>query len=546
MLAAAAAASPWLVLTAAGPALALWRQSIPFAVADKAGLPLFGVAIGGALVLMLVAARFTRTTRVLATVGLWLALVAVSFPSGWTIFEADVVLNASVVVVAVAIGLLAACWMIGRRFAKATFVAASAVSVVSLAALLSALTMLPHPSAASTSAAKGSNRPNIYQFVFDGFATEAFPAQQQADAFPGFTFYPKHRVNYVATDASLPSLFTGRVFEGGSFRAFQAEARGGGYRTELAEAGYQVSLYTPDRNRFWWLDAADIPTTAQDLSRATHDPAGWRSLLQTGLIEASPPGVRRLMLLGTRRLWRWSDYNSYKQSLPLFERFLADEASRPARGQYVYFHLMVPHPPYRYGPHCERAKIGYLAQSGCAVTMMRRAVEALRKQGKLQNALVILQGDHGFHAEESDLPPRRENMPAEVRQKLLDINDSFSPDAIVRRTRALLLIHRPGAPLVALKTSGLKTQMIDIAPTVGEVAAVKSAGWIGRSVFTSDAEARDWHFFGGVTSKTGLFRERLGRDTDKGRIAHIVVDRNARWRVAPDVIANGSGTIAGR
>lgn len=539
----AAGASPWLALIWAGTGAAALRGNVPFSVTPA------GWAMAFALGLV-IAAPFAWVSRDRARLALWSASIALLMlaclsltPAGWSIHEADTVLSPGWPVALVVLLFAAALWWEARRSPRIVTRSGIATGLISLVVLSAGAVWGARPPPLPV--ATGNSGPNIYQFVFDGMRSDMFDPAREAAAFPGFSHYPDNRANYVATDASLPSMFTGRFFEGGSFRAFQAQARAGGYRTALANAGYRASLYTPDRNRFWWLDTVHNPVTAQDMRRAVNDPSGWKMLLQTGLVEAAPPGLKRPFLEMTRLWWRWGVYNSYKQETGLLDRFLIDEAKRPPRGQYVYFHIMIPHPPYSLDADCRPAKTDYTTLAGCTRTMMRRIAQTLAKQGKLESSLVIFQGDHGFHADESNLPPTREAMPVTVRRKLLSINDSYKPDALIQRTRAMLVLHRPGAG-GPLTVEPERSQLIDIAPTVAEAAGLNARGMVGRSLLRDNPQPRDWHFFAGVTSKTGLFRTRLGRDTDRGRIAHAVISGSGRWTLRPDIVVRGDGKLSGR
>ena len=176
---------------------------------------------------------------------------------------------------------------------------------------------------------------------------------------------------------------------------------------------------------------------------------------------------------------------------------------------------------------------------------MQRIVATLDRMDRLEGSLVIFQGDHGFHAKESDLTDIREPMPRAVRARLSELRDSYDPDAMLQRSHALLLVHQPGAS-GPLRVDMRRSQLVDIAPTVAKVAGLKPWRGVGISLFRPDDPERPWHFFAGITRKHGLFRKRLGRDTDQGRIAHISVDGRGGWIVHPDIVAAGPGRIPGR
>lgn len=87
-------------------------------------------------------------------------------------------------------------------------------------------------------------------------------------------------------------------------------------------------------------------------------------------------------------------------NLKQFDQLLADEAARPARGQYVYYHAMIPHHEFMLDERCEPitpagdAKT-YLGFVRCANLMIERLVQTLARLGRLDDALVIVHSDHG-------------------------------------------------------------------------------------------------------------------------------------------------------
>lgn len=536
-----AALLPVIIVLVATPMRIYGGHAGDFGLRPVALAAPFGIAMVAALAVLFFI-RSERRAAILTAIG-FLVLAASFMPgSDWTPFASDTEVRLSPGVAIAEIAIVAGLILAVRKFSRALLIAGAMTSAVLLIAspvmLVLAQDRAPQR---PTPPKRVSGRPNIYHFIFDGFSTRAFTgalARRTTPALDGFILYANNRANYLATDASLPSLFTSSFFTGGPFRDFQARAREGGIRRVLQQHGYTVTTYTPDRNRFWWFAHADRAVTAQDLGRAKADPDGTRLLLQASLIRSSPAGLRFGMLLLTRQAMPWSAYNIYKQDLTLFDRFLSDEARRPARGQYVYFHIMLPHPPYRYDAACRnaaRAEARYTSQAGCAALMMRRVVAHLRKQGRLDDAMIIFQGDHGFHSEESNLPPEHVAMPAAVRQKLDSMRDSFDADALIQRSHALLLMKPPGKPATALRISEAPTQLIDVAPTIAKAGGFSM---IGAGMPVSDlaeGQSRAWHFFAGITRKHGLFRKRLGRDTETGRLAHVSLN-GRRWRIHPDIV----------
>jgi len=538
-----AAALPAIVLFVAIPTWVHATHAAEFELQPGAlSLPM-GIGLLTALPLAMLAGG-SRGSAILSAIGLVFLTAALLPGSDWMPFDSDTTVRTSLVMAALQLVIVMAVIVAVRRHARPLILAGALTSVALLAGSAALLLLNPaHAVPPGQRSKPAVDKPNIYHFIFDGFSSRVLTGERLRAAKPmlaGFTFFPDNRANYFATDASLPSMFTSSFFQGGAFRDFQARAREGGFRKALQDAGYSVTTYTPDRNRFWWYAHSDAAVTAQDLGRARHDGDGSRLLLQASLVRASPIGTRQAVLWFTRKAMPWTAYNRYKQDAAMLDRFLEDEAERPARGQYVYFHIMVPHPPYLRDGRCQKVGKGrasYTSQADCALTMMRRVVDRLRALGKFDGAMIIFQGDHGFHSDESNLPPEHVPLPETVRQKLDAMQDSFGADALMERSQTLLVVKRPNAALGPLRISPARTQLIDIGPTIAGAADVRSSG-LGLSVFSPEASrARDWHFFAGITRKHGLFRKRMGRDTEDGHIAHISLDGSGRWHIHPDIVA---------
>jgi len=113
---------------------------------------------------------------------------------------------------------------------------------------------------------------------------------------------------------------------------------------------------------------------------------------------------------------------------------IADEAERPARGQYVNGHFLLPHLPSVLSAECEyqpkrhvRSHVTLVAQSMCTVTKLTEFVGALRRLGRFQDAMIIIHADHGTLRRERPLLlvkyPRREAEPFEIAPHVVQLAD---------------------------------------------------------------------------------------------------------------------------
>lgn len=379
-------------------------------------------------------------------------------------------------------------------------------------------------------------RPNVYHILFDGFATPAFaPALKKgmADDLSGFILYRRNRANYLATDASLPSLLSGQFFTGGDFELFQRQARDGGIRAALKAQGYSVATYTPDRNRFWHFASADRVTTNQDLARERFDPSGAISLGQMSIVSCMPPFLRKPALFLLRLIVPDSGYRKYKQySVDLIDRFLADEARRPASGQYVYIHILLPHPPYRYNAQCtlERGTASYKSQAVCATMQMVRIAKRLREVGHFDRSLILFHSDHGFDRARSGLESGRANLPRPVTAAIVKSGEQFTPQEIMERAQALLIVKPVGAARHPLHISCAPTQLVDIPATIADAVGLNVKSGRGVPFRTlANTSPRVWHLFTGLQKQGGLFQP----NHDGAGIAHIAREAGGRWQVYP-------------
>lgn len=496
-----------------------------------------------------------RTAAAWFLAGLFILLSYALFPTQWHLLASTEELRWSWPQAAAQAALFLALFLIWRRAPPARIIAIAvpiiiAVTLGSGARLYAAEHDRGNDSATTKEAAERQRlaiaRPNIYHFVFDGYSSLAFPHAVRDPglqaAFTGFTVFPDNLANYIATDASLPSFLRGELFPGGSFRAFQEAAREGGIRRRLAQNGYAVSIYVPDRTRFWFFETADTVRTNQDIERRSFDPDGSISLAQMTTVRIVPLPLRWLVLKGVQLAIPKSAYKYYKQqSVKLIDAFLHDERLRPDHGQYVYVHLLLPHLPYRLAPDCRAAPPGtatYDGQAHCANLLMADVAAGLRRLRHFDNSLIIFQGDHGFH--EGIANPRRHigALPPAVHEKLARSGDEFDPDEIALRIRALLLVKPPGAAPRPLQRSNAPAQLLDIPATMSEAVGLSIPVGEGRPLFSlGEAEPRERHFFAGIGRKGGIMRKRLGRDFARASLAHISLDTNGRWRIYPDVQA---------
>lgn len=303
--------------------------------------------------------------------------------------------------------------------------------------------------------------PNVYHLLFDEYDTRFFlrtltPEVEQS--LRGFTFFRQALSTAGRTQASLPAVFTGRAAGReehvwtalNSDRSFLHWLRRAGYRTH----GYLPLLWSFEQELF---DRAVYHFPKQKIDHS-------RLFLGTWLSAHLPEAA-----------WTWAGLRSWLvqlaagRELPVSTPIASlaalgtaekDEAQRPASGQYVFVHVLIPHGPYVLRSDCStRPDVtslhptagSPLDQARCATARIVAWIALLERLGRLDDALVVIHADHGapFDWSSGDpvwIPPQR--------QTGLEL-------------RSLLLVKAPGASRDApLLVSDAPATLLDLAPTI--------------------------------------------------------------------------------
>jgi len=275
---------------------------------------------------------------------------------------------------------------------------------------------------------------NVYHILLDDYLGESFAYSTGADAakrFPGFTYFTRFNTNFPRTSSSEPALIEGRLpTPGMSIEKWPANALRNGFWKDLAAAKVGVWVYPYAR---WMCPDYGVKCLSSfDIERDAQTAVTRRAIIDLWALRLLPGSVRRS--LGARAASArgvageatagYSTTSALDRifgrggvpgvpsgavsalptqyfNLKLFDQLLADEAQRPARGQYVYYHALIPHPPYIMNERCEYvanatpAPTFYWAQVGCANFMIERLARELARLGRLDDSLIIVHADHG-------------------------------------------------------------------------------------------------------------------------------------------------------
>lgn len=373
----------------------------------------------------------------------------------------------------------------------------------------------PPPQLAPPQAEATAGIGNMYHIVLDSFQSQAYPAllkEYPTAALPGFTYYPRFWTNYLYTVYALPTVLSGRLYAPPeSVEAWTIGTFRTGLWGTLEAAGVQVALYPYFEGHCPSLEAPCRPaqlayaeaaaaglnktevagSTAQtiDLWFLSVLPRSVQTLLDRRLSSLDGPlhgdsGAPRPRFSLTTRLrgqWaatgrrveteHWAEHSRFN-----FDRMLEDEAQRSPTDQYVFVHALLPHEPYILNADCgyepqregaaEQVTQAYLAQAHCAVRLVQRLVDRLEELDRLEQALIVLHGDHGAY------PPVAEALLAEHGSALspqhgLPRNSNGGPSLSLEdvvRGQAFLAVKFPGTK--EFRTDPRTVRMLDLTPTL--------------------------------------------------------------------------------
>ena len=405
-----------------------------------------------------------------------------------------------------------------------------------------------------------SNRPNVYHLTFDAYSSlfflEALDRLSARDQFDGFAFFPDNRVNYFFTSLSSASYMTGTFFQGEGLEAWLSTIRDSGLIKDFADQGYVNWTYV--QNSSWVHEKAGNVTTNQQMGETFNRFLKTLSFSDLWLLRVAPNFLQADAYweskgLASRAYSRWTGESSPASSedartftsLLVMQRLIEDERRRPATGQYVYGHLYMPHGPSVLDENCEYVPAGtdYEAQTTCATRMIVEFVDELKRLGRYDDSIIVLHSDHGSWP--IGLTPDETGQLGEGWPALVDNRRSMSPPWIDNQTRALLAVKRAEAAQAPLEVSGRMTQLLDLRPTLWDVAFGKSPSEaLGLSVFSDSFPIeRDIHMYLGYKQLTREGAEVfVGDRGHSGSMHHLSIDAQHRWTRHPDLPTRlGSG-----
>lgn len=318
--------------------------------------------------------------------------------------------------------------------------------------------------------------PNVYHIIFDEYQTDMFGLtldEQTKSSLAGFTYFPNNAAVYGRTGMSLPTIFTGLSYD-----------------YEMPQLEYQKQAFNSDKSFLYWLKKSGYETNAYvhkvysfDLelfdsfiehkknTRLRLDNISYIKLFASLWIYGNAPKSVSKKIIKPEAFDQIKNQNFLSESAPIvsyesFNNILGDVKTLKKDNQYFFIHLMLPHFPYTFRPDCsydEKTESSPLEQSRCATKTMINFISTLKKLGKFDDSMIIIQSDHGsrFRADNNDL---------------VKIGGGyFSEEWSLARSRSLLLIKNPGEKVAnPLVISEAESSLLDIAPTIINALGIKA------------------------------------------------------------------------
>ena len=306
-----------------------------------------------------------------------------------------------------------------------------------------------------------SSKQNIVHFVLDSFQTDVFlqliEENDLYEDFSGFTLFYDNAGISPHTSFAIPAIFSGQAYDGSeSPAAYYKQAIVSGFHNSLFNKGYTVNLIPKMSMRSgkfsnYFEVSSRYQGAVDDLNRRN-----TAQLIDVALFRSSPHFLRKFLYDGGN--WLLLPIFADETSVISFveKAFLKDyiEGLRVGTGKpaYHFIHIKPPHPPYvtladgsYAGEILPNTREHYLNESRAVIRLMQLYINKLKSLGVYEDALIILQGDHG-----SQINP---------------VINGEEIKACLPRLPALLAVKPPGANDV-LKVSYSQSSLLDIAPTV--------------------------------------------------------------------------------
>jgi len=403
-----------------------------------------------------------------------------------------------------------------------------------------------------------SSRKNVLHIVLDGFQSDIFEeivsdredGARFRSALKGFVFFRENLGVFSYTHMTIPALLSGKIYRNHvPVKEFVEKTLGGktilnaaynaGYEIDLAAPVTLLGMYTKGNYSNAYLIPNHYHMTAPKYE--LNDSA---KLLDLALFRLTPHLLKRYVY--NDQLWLVQSFLSESKYMQRVEdskfmrlEFFAHNAflrhlqanmladrSTPV---YKLFHLMLSHEPMVANPNCEYVgrvlplvRLTVKIQAKCGLMEVVRLLEKMKELDIYDDAMIILQADHGAFVQPAGLTGDGKPLGMTIRH--------------VAQALPLMAIKRPGAD-GSLQMSLAPSSIIDTPATVASVLGLNEE-FDGASVFDlRPDEARERRTYTYEYSRDEWTREYLTP------IQEFIVSGSGfdttTWRRGDQFLANG-------
>jgi hypothetical protein len=250
----------------------------------------------------------------------------------------------------------------------------------------------------------------------------------------------------------------------------------------LAEAGYRTTGYVPSLFTYRGRSPFEVAYEDADTARS-YDGRDYVDLATSLWVYSNLPKAVSVRAIPSRHFDQLEHQgflpdDSPALALESFRTFVQRERNEPDHGRYTLVHVMVPHFPDVLTRTCRYVTdrtTTPVEQAGCAVNMMREAIEELQRLDRFTGSTIIVHGDHGRGL----------------------FGDVFNEKFNTARSRSLLLVKPAGVDASApLRDSDQPAMVTDIMPTIFDASGLTGLSQPGRtSLLDEDFPARPVRYY---------------------------------------------------
>ena len=339
-----------------------------------------------------------------------------------------------------------------------------------------------------------SSHKNVVHLILDGFQSDVFEeiindgedGGRFASALKGFVFFKEHMGVFPYTHMAVPAILSGEIYRNHiPADEFLKETIGGktilnaahnaGYEIDLAAPVYLLGVYTKGSYTNAYLIPNDHHVTARE-----YEFSDSAKLFDLTLFRLTPHFLKRYVY--NDQLWLVQSLLSDSKYMRL--EFFAHNAFLRKWGEnmsadrsaavYKLFHLMLSHNPMVANENCDYAgrvlptvRATVKIQAKCSLGEVVNLLERMKRLGIYDDAMIILQADHGAWA-------RPAGLTGDGKPIVMTLTN-------IAMALPLMAIKPPGAS-GALQISTVPSSIIDTPATIASVLGLNEE-FHGASVF---------------------------------------------------------------